>query len=478
MASPVPRSLALAPVRLGKLESITWQRKRFRLASSPCPLPSLATLCCRSPLFSSSCHQRRYFLGWGRNQSAVVPDWSGLSAQEQEAWTALGWSTRSWATAWGKGSGGVAALPATARQKYEELSQEQQAIVKYGLKKSQEEWNELINKLAQKLARPSSSSSSPAPVASAGASTPASSPSSPPSTLSSSLSALSTAAYGALKTAAPLLTPILSQVRHPAAKMALAGFQIATAMAPQVTVRGIETILYLDDSGSMSGLIEEGNTLTSILTQRTKLNEGQKALASLGDMLQDGPVRTVKFGSEKYVLSDRTDPKETGGTSFSPAVVNLAWDGTSGGTYMWHMIEQDVLERYKPGGGVLRLVVITDGEDIESPPPYNGMRGMDALMKSLKAKGFDVQWHIIVLGRVPNPGRYNSLAAATGGSFLAIGGEFKPQAPEAKAFLQNLRKSDSAALERRQRQKQYEIEARNGSAEKFDWYQAFPPPKD
>ena len=48
-------------------------------------------------------------------------------------------------------------------------------------------------------------------------------------------------------------------------------------------------------------------------------------------------------------------------------LLQLGWDGSSGGTYMWHMIEQDVLERYRPGSGTLRLIVVTDGHDTLSP---------------------------------------------------------------------------------------------------------------
>ena len=49
------------------------------------------------------------------------------------------------------------------------------------------------------------------------------------------------------------------------------------------------------------------------------------------------------------------------------SVVAAQWNGTSGGTYMWKMIEEDVRSRYLPGHGRLRLIVITDGEDTHSP---------------------------------------------------------------------------------------------------------------
>ncbi len=49
------------------------------------------------------------------------------------------------------------------------------------------------------------------------------------------------------------------------------------------------------------------------------------------------------------------------------------------GTYMWEMIYDDIIDRYLPnagrGGGVLRVVIITDGYDTHSPPPFNGIQG-------------------------------------------------------------------------------------------------------
>ena len=45
----------------------------------------------------------------------------------------------------------------------------------------------------------------------------------------------------------------------------------------------------------------------------------------------------------------------------------------------------------------LRVYVFTDGEDTDSPPPFRGMGGMNALQQSLLAKGFRVEWHIIIV---------------------------------------------------------------------------------
>ena len=67
------------------------------------------------------------------------------------------------------------------------------------------------------------------------------------------------------------------------------------------------------------------------------------------------------------------------------------------------MIQQDVLGRYRPAGGKLRLIVITDGHDTLSPAQYAGLRGMDPLMNDLHAAGYDVEWHVVVLGQVRRP---------------------------------------------------------------------------
>jgi len=71
-----------------------------------------------------------------------------------------------------------------------------------------------------------------------------------------------------------------------------------------------------------------------------KLSRGKEILSEMMPMLKSN-TRVVKFGSHMSVLSPRED-------DFSYAAVALGWNGASGGTYMWKMIEDDVQERYKP----------------------------------------------------------------------------------------------------------------------------------
>ena len=68
---------------------------------------------------------------------------------------------------------------------------------------------------------------------------------------------------------------------------------------------------------------------------------------------------------------------------------------------------------------------------------------------------------------------YESLAAATGGSFLAVD-EFDPDSPKASAFLDAV--WQSGPQERFERQRRYELDVGTGGVQKFDWYRALPPP--
>ena len=93
------------------------------------------------------------------------------------------------------------------------------------------------------------------------------------------------------------------------------------------------------------------------------------------------------------------------------------------------------------------------------------------MMKALTRLGFDIEWHIVVLGEVERKERYRALAGATGGSFLSTSA-FDAREPRAKAFLDAV--SGSGGKGRRARQRQYELDAGRGKAERFEWYQALP----
>jgi hypothetical protein len=228
--------------------------------------------------------------------------------------------------------------------------------------------------------------------------------------------------------------------------------------------------------------------------QGSNLQEGQQALRSLETRLKRSddydqrflPTRIVKFGNAATVLN----PSEE---DWSVSLVNFAWDGSSGGTYCWKMIEDDIQNKYRPAGGKLRVIVITDGYDNWSPGPYKGVRGFDPLMRTLLAEGYDIEWNIIVVGN--NNGIFNqqpelswndqklyaNLCHATGGQFLSVGSSgWDETLPSTSEFLDAVEDSgyhDSECV-RQERQKQYKLEARKGKAENFDWLPDLPKKDD
>ena len=166
---------------------------------------------------------------------------------------------------------------------------------------------------------------------------------------------LAQVAWSLIAAAAPIVAPLLKNSKHPLAKVfgGLAEIvpNLQDSMQPCVEVAGTETVVFLDDSFSMSG---------------TNLDQGKSVLREIQSLLQDSRTRIVKFGSSKSIILPR-------GTAWSPLLAS-SWDASSGGTYMWHMIKEDVESMFVPAGGKLRLIVITDGFDCESPEPFVCMK--------------------------------------------------------------------------------------------------------
>ena len=371
--------------------------------------------------------------------------WGALDPTKKAAWQALGWQEDSWS--------GRRQAPLSSLQQWQELGPAEQAAVKHGLGYSPTEWDELLDAdhggaivTSEAVPPPTSGGSS---SSSGGA--------------SNVVSAIASAAFSA----APFVGQALSKSKSPLGQALGFALQMAPSASEQfsspVTVDGIETTLYLDDSGSM-------NWPWPNLT--TPLTEGRKVIWSLSPLLR-GPTRILKFGSMPTTIAPREEQH-----ALTHGLMQLHWTGDSGGTYMWHMIQEDVLARYRPGNGKLRLIVVTDGEDTQSPEGYNGVGGMTPMQQALLAAGFDIEWHIVVLGNVQGQEKYAALAGATGGSYLRVdrGSEFDERDEEASRFLNALDESSRGDHDaRRGRQRRYEIDVRAGKSEPFEWYKALPP---
>lgn len=369
--------------------------------------------------------------------------WKSLSANDRMCWEQLGWKEQSWE---GKELG-------PNLQKWEALNSTQRAVVINGLRMDEKAWNSLLDS-NQLVATPSRNSIQ----------------SSSGSTSSTNLTGMASRfAWGALKVAVPAIS-LLKSSGHPSTKLAaMAVGQIPTLIDDfsdpiVIPPNGLETILYLDDSGSMYA----------------NLGQGKAALQDMSGLLQGTHTRIVKFGAGKVVVSPREN-------SWSTALTCLNWDASSGSTYMWKMIEDDVLQRYRPNpGGKLRIIVLTDGFDTDSPGAYHGIRGMDPMMKTLLSKGYDIEFHIVVLGKHSSKSsqdalkRYQHLAEATGGGFVALSDYlYNEKSAGVKKFMSNLDASNDVEKSKRVRAEQRKgyLEAANkGQKERFDWLKSLPPP--
>ena len=409
---------------------------RFRLA------PSLSSMSQHIPLAPSI----------ALSNTTSLP-WNVLSAQQREAWKVLGWNDSSWA--------GDGDAPKSDSALWGELSAGEQAAAKYGLGYSPESWDAELTG-GDDAGEPEEGSRSNTGGA-----------------LSSTYDRCSLAAdVSPQKRSTGVVGSIFA-----AAKMGAKAvdFAIDARVNPLSAAQDLlgdvavledtEALVYLDDSGSMSSLLGQYGS---------NLQSAKAAFEAVVPRLGSTPCRVVLFGSSKAELSSRT-------TRLDPSSIMGAWHATSGGTYMWKMIEDDITRRYRPGPGVLRVYVITDGYDVESPPPYDGPKGMDPLMKSLLGSGYNIQWSIVVVGMNANDKaarRYKDLCGATGGSFLALhGGKGPSAAPAGTRFLNEVAQAHSGdeAKARKvaaEKRKEYEREIQAGSAQSFNWYAALPPPED
>ena len=231
--------------------------------------------------------------------------------------------------------------------------------------------------------------------------------------------------------------------------------------APPVVVNSVETTLYLDDSSSMREFVNWWN-------KTTRLSEGKEVLRWLVPAIGSSPCRVLTFSGSSKLVRPRT-----GSPQSRLSIVREEWNGRgSGGTYMWHMIEQDVLRRYLPGTSKLRLVVITDGDDNASPKDeYLGMEGMNPMMKTLHEAGYDIEWHIIVVGDEAGLEGYEALAGATGGTFLCVKTNFDPSCKELQSMLHAIQNSTDEQG-RRIRQLNYESNLRSGRRQ--EWFKQLP----
>jgi len=135
-------------------------------------------------------------------------------------------------------------------QNWDELTASQRGAAQHGLGYTEELWNAQRDASAIVLTSPSDDAMPPAQLPSGGG--------------ASVVGAFARAAWGVAKTVAPVAGSALAKARHPGFMLAGHLLQsvpsVLDAVASPVDVCGIETVLYLDDSGSMRGSISSSSS--------------------------------------------------------------------------------------------------------------------------------------------------------------------------------------------------------------------------
>ncbi|CAJ1352454.1 unnamed protein product [Effrenium voratum] len=251
--------------------------------------------------------------------------WDSLPSSERDAWQVLELDE----TAWKRLQSG-----STPLRRFEHLTSAQQAAVLYGLRADASEWNSLVERSPEAEERQ---------VAAV------------PARSSGLVDSIIGGAWHLTKRYGPALGALLASdvARTPSRRSnaPLAAHVVGQLLQQlpwaldlregPVTVDGLETVLYLDDSASMSG---------------ANLSEAQASLRKMAHLLQDSPTRVCTFADVKQVIVPRepraAPSKQTavlaGGESpryfsnkfdhLDPAILCLQWTGRAPGTYMWHMI--------------------------------------------------------------------------------------------------------------------------------------------
>ncbi|CAB9523253.1 expressed unknown protein [Seminavis robusta] len=235
-------------------------------------------------------------------------------------------------------------------------------------------------------------------------------------------------------------------------------------VAPRITTANL---VYLDNSGSMSfGFFSSWLDIAHPLLKR------------MAPSLQGAPTSVILFGSDQEVVVREAK-------TFNVEAILRQWKGQIGGTYMWHMIQQDLLENRKVvSSRRLRVFIVTDGEDNKSPGDYMGVGGMNPMMSHLINAGYDIEFHITVLGvgNIDSRG-YRDLTRATGGNFLYIDWRSKKSLRseiEVEGFIEQIAaytsKEDITETEamRSKKKREYELDVQKGEATEFEWYKQLP----
>lgn len=229
------------------------------------------------------------------SESPASMSWDKMTSTQRDAWILLGWNETSWK--------GQSPAPPSDSAYWKQLTPTQQSAAKYGLGYTSHVWDMELDGIEEHS----------------------------DSNIVSTDKVNNEVSSSNNKKTGGILSSIFNVIKG-GSDVINTGFDIANdpiagiqdSISNKIDISSIESIVYLDDSGSMQG---------------SNIQHAKEAFNSIFPLFRTIPTRIVLFGSNKTELFDKRQEEISSKSKNVPStLITNQWNGHSGGTYMWHMI--------------------------------------------------------------------------------------------------------------------------------------------
>lgn len=246
---------------------------------------------------------------------------------------------------------------------------------------------------------------------------------------------------------------------------------------PLTLIRGrfsmVKIAIYVDTSGSMNERIQgemsedfsgEANSIFSKIRRGIGL-KGKVKKQLVAKAMWENLVPTFKDRQTKVsTINSRGRSRVLAPLDFRSHedLLKIQFPKANGGTYLWKFLVEEAEELGKDSVDWL-FFLISDGMDMSSPPPFNGVQGFQPCIEAIKKIGIDVEFHIIGLGLPDSSVNvFRQVSGASGGSFVNIveAGDDVEQAVEEVGGALEESLNPIARMASRQRRQQEYLESR------------------
>ena len=235
----------------------------------------------------------------------------------------------------------------------------------------------------------------------------------------------------------------------------------------------VKIAIYVDTSGSMNERIQGEMDPNSSGARTSMFRSFMRALGVKGKVkksviaraMWENLVPTFKDRQTKIsTINSRGRSKVLAPLNFRTheELMNVKFPKPYGGTYLWEFLVEEAVELSKDSVDWL-FFLISDGMDMSSSPPFNGIDGFQPCIEAIKNVGIDVEFHIIGLGLPDDSVNvFRQVSGASGGSFVNIieAGDDVEQAVEEVGGALEESLNPIARMASRQRRQQEYLESR------------------